>query len=117
VEPFGGAEDFSINKTHIVYTTKDPSCTESTHTRQNVYIVPIKGGHAPKHLTTGTQGATHSPSLSPRGDKAVWLELVTDGYESDHASIVIYDLQKDVRFVISSSWDRSPDGITVRIVF
>lgn len=24
VEPFGGAEDFDISDTHVVYTTKDP---------------------------------------------------------------------------------------------
>ncbi|KIM30118.1 hypothetical protein M408DRAFT_67081 [Serendipita vermifera MAFF 305830] len=111
VEPFGGAEDFAINKTHILYTAKDPSCAPATHTRQNVYLVPIKGGKKPKHLTTGKQGATHSPSLSPDGSKAVWLELAMDGYESDHAAIVIYDLQKDIRFIVSKNWDRSPDAI------
>ncbi|KAG8808736.1 hypothetical protein FRC19_005695 [Serendipita sp. 401] len=111
VEPFGGTEDFSINRTHILYTTKDPSVPESLHTRQNVYLVPIKGGEKPKHLTSGTQGATHSPALNPGGDKAVWLEMKRDGYESDHSSIVIYDLQKDIRFVVAKNWDRSPDGI------
>ncbi|KAG8813035.1 hypothetical protein FRC17_001702, partial [Serendipita sp. 399] len=112
VEPFGGIEDFSINSTHIVYTTKDPSVPESLHTRQNIYLVPIKGGEEPKHLTSGTQGATHSPALNPTGDKVVWLEMARDGYESDHSSIVIYDLQKDIRFIVARDWDRSPDGIT-----
>lgn len=83
------------------------------HTRQNVYIVPIKGGKAPKELTKGTQGATHSPALSPNGDKAVWLEMARDGYESDHSSIVVYDLTKGVRFTVSKDWDRSPDNIAV----
>jgi dipeptidyl aminopeptidase/acylaminoacyl peptidase len=79
--------------------------------------VPIKGGQKPKHLTTGTQGATHSPALSPNGNKAVWLELAKDGYETDHASIVVYDLQEDIKFFVSSAWDRSPDDIAVCTVF
>jgi hypothetical protein len=67
-----------------------------------VYIVDIEGGAAPKELTSGKQGslstisdihramlnisiagATHHPTLSSRGDKAAWLELDEDGYESD----------------------------------
>jgi hypothetical protein len=75
--------------------------------------VPIKGGKEPKHLTTGKQGATHSPALSPDGGKAVWLELDKDGYEADRFGIVIYDLTKDVRFTVSRKWDRSPDAIAV----
>src|SRR5262249_30713265 len=63
---------------------------------------------------SGTQGATHSPSFNPQGDKVVWLEMAKDGYESDHAAIVIYDLKKDVSFVVAKNWDRSPDSIQVR---
>jgi dipeptidyl aminopeptidase/acylaminoacyl peptidase len=113
VEPFGGTDDFDITDAHILYTTKDPSVPEAAHTRQNVYIVPIDGSERPKQLTSGNQGATHSPALSPKGDKAVWLELAKDGYESDHSSIVVYDLKKMVRFLVSAHWDRSPDGIRV----
>ncbi|CAG7853281.1 Dipeptidyl-peptidase 5; AltName: Full=Dipeptidyl-peptidase V; Short=DPP V; Short=DppV; Flags: Precursor [Serendipita indica DSM 11827] len=112
VEPFGGSDDFSINATHIVYTTKDPSLPEALHTRQNVYIVPIKGGEKPRRLTSSKQGATHSPAFSPDGSKVVWLEMAKDGYESDHAVITIYDLKKDVRFTVASKWDRSPDAIS-----
>ena len=83
------------------------------HTRQNVYIVPLKGGGKPKHLTTGKQGATHSPAISHSGEKVVWLELALDGYESDRAQIVVYDLKKDVRFNVAASWDRSPSEVSV----
>ena len=83
------------------------------HTRQNVYIVPLKGGKEPKHLTTGKQGATHSPVISHNGEKVVWLELALDGYESDRAQIVVYDLKKDVRFKVAASWDRSPSEVSV----
>lgn len=86
---------------------------EAMHTRQNVYIVPLKGGKTPKHLTTGKQGATHNPAISYNGEKVVWLELALDGYESDRAQIVVYDLKKDVRFKLAASWDRSPSDISV----
>lgn len=38
VEPFGGEEDFDVNGRYLVYTTKDPSINEATHTRQNVSL-------------------------------------------------------------------------------
>lgn len=37
----------------------------------------------PKELTSGKQGATHSPVLNSEGTKAAWLELDEDGYEAD----------------------------------
>jgi len=86
---------------------------EAMHTRQNVYTVPLRGGEKPKHLTTGKQGATHSPAFSHSGEKIVWLELALDGYESDRAHIVVYDLKKDVRFKVAASWDRSPSDVSV----
>lgn len=86
---------------------------EALHTRQNVYIVPLNGGKEPKHLTTGKQGATRSPVISRDGGKVVWLELALDGYESDRAQIVVYDLKKDVRFKVAPSWDRSPSEVSV----
>jgi len=111
VEPFGGLDDFDISNTHILYTAKDPELPYGWHTKQNVYIVDIEGDSAPKELTSGKQGATHSPVFNTAGTKVAWLELDKDGYESDRAKIVIYDLEKDVRFTVTQSWDRSPDAL------
>lgn len=111
VEPFGGTDDFDVSLSHILYTTKDPLLPEAWHTKQNVYIVDIKGESAPRELTSGKQGAIHNPVFSTSGAKAAWLELDEDGYESDRAKIVIYDLEKDVRFTVTQSWDRSPSEI------
>lgn len=69
--------------------------------------------------------------FSPDGSKAAWLELAEDGYESDAAKIVVYDLRVDVRYMFdfkspnaqeaeaakSRGWDRSPGDIIVRFVF
>lgn len=61
----------------------------------------------PRELTSGTQGATHNPVFSHSGTKVAWTELDKDGYESDRAKIVIYDLTNDVRFTLTQAWDRS----------
>jgi dipeptidyl aminopeptidase/acylaminoacyl peptidase len=112
VEPFGGIDDFDVSETHIIYTTKDPKLPEAWHTKQNVYIVDITGQNPPKELTSGKQGAIHSPVINAQGTRAAWLELDEDGYESDRAKIVIYDLEKDVRYTLTQKWDRSPDSLT-----
>ncbi|KDR82578.1 hypothetical protein GALMADRAFT_237969 [Galerina marginata CBS 339.88] len=111
VEPFGGTDDFDASATHIVYTSKDPGLPEAWHTKQNVYIVPINGEEKPVELTSGKQGAIHSPVFNTVGTKVAWLELDEDGYESDRAKIVIYDFEKQVRFTVTQSWDRSPDAL------
>ncbi|KAJ3715402.1 Alpha/Beta hydrolase protein [Lentinula raphanica] len=112
VEPFGGTDDFDVSKTSVVYTTLDPQFKDERawHTKQNVYIVDVTGGK-PLELTSGSQGAIHNPVLNDVGDKAAWLELDEDGYESDRAKIVIYDLKKNVRFTLTQNWDRSPASL------
>ncbi|KAL0961326.1 hypothetical protein HGRIS_006284 [Hohenbuehelia grisea] len=110
VEPFGGTDDFDIAGGNVVYTAKDPELPEAWHTKQNVYIVPITGG-TPKELTSGKQGATHSPVFDLWGSKVAWLEMDKDGYEADRSKIVIYDLKRDVRFTVTQDWDRSPDRL------
>ncbi|PSR70526.1 hypothetical protein PHLCEN_2v13565 [Hermanssonia centrifuga] len=107
VEPFGGTDDFDVSASHIAYTTKDPKLPPAWHTKQGVYIVDLEGKTKPKELTSGKQGATHGPVFSQKGDKVAWVELDEDGYESDRGKVVIYDLNKDVRFTLTQKWDRS----------
>ena len=83
MEPFGGLDDFDVSQTHLVYTTKDPILPPAWHTKQNVYIVDLEGTLKPRELTSGEQGVTHGPILSPQGDKVAWLESDQDGHESD----------------------------------
>ncbi|KAF9483390.1 hypothetical protein BDN70DRAFT_873894 [Pholiota conissans] len=111
VEPFGGTDDFDVSDTHIVYTTKDVNLPLAWHTKQDVFIVPIGATSGPVELTSGEHGAIHSPVFNTAGTKVAWLQLDKDGYESDRAKIVIYDLQKKVSFTITQAWDRSPDSL------
>lgn len=91
----------------------------------------ITGEGKPRELTSEVlKGQTHSPVLNNKADKAAWLELDEDGYESARwaiassavkpsvdfpcrAKIVIYDLKKDVRFTLTQKWDRSPEELAV----
>ncbi|KAG8769695.1 hypothetical protein FRC12_004800 [Ceratobasidium sp. 428] len=113
VEPFGGAEDFDVSNTHVVYTTKDPEIPEATHTRQNVYLAPLRPGPPGPdvgltvELTGGTQGATHNPVFSKDGKKVAWTEMARDGYESDRSKLVLYDIKAGIRFTITEDWDQS----------
>ncbi|KAH9049976.1 alpha/beta-hydrolase [Lactarius hengduanensis] len=111
VEPFGGASDYDVSDEYIVYTTKDPELPEAWHTKQNIYLVHLTGSQKPRELTSGKQGATHNPVFNAQGDKVAWTELDEDGYESDRAKIVIYDLKKDVRFTLTQPWDRSAEEL------
>ncbi|KAF5372283.1 hypothetical protein D9757_009637 [Collybiopsis confluens] len=115
VEPFGGTDDFDVSKQSVIYTTLDPAFKHERawHTKQNVYIIDITGKNQPRELTSGSQGAIHGPILNQGADKAAWLELDEDGYESDRAKIVIYDLKKDIRFTLTQHWDRSPASLAV----
>ncbi|KAI0702288.1 Alpha/Beta hydrolase protein [Cytidiella melzeri] len=123
VLPFGGTDDFDVSASHVIYTAKDPDLPPAWHTKQNVYIVPLDGQSKPKELTSGKQGATHSPVFSNEGDKAAWIELAEDGYESDRGKVIIYDLVQDVRYTLTEKWDRSaaeltfsPDGRVLYVV-
>ncbi|KAE9383182.1 alpha/beta-hydrolase [Gymnopus androsaceus JB14] len=108
----GGTDDFDVSKQTVIYTTLDPALSPAWHTKQNVDIVDVAGGSKPRELTSlALKGQTHSPILNENADKAAWLELDKDGYESDRAKIVIYDLKKDVRFTLTQKWDRSPDSL------
>ncbi|ESK95756.1 dipeptidyl-peptidase 5 [Moniliophthora roreri MCA 2997] len=111
VEPFGGTDDFDVSDQQVIYTSKDPELDEAWHTKQNIYIVDIAGGSKPRELTSGKQGATHSPVFNYRGTKVAWTELDEDGYESDRFKIVIYDLKENVRFTLTQKWDRSADQL------
>ncbi|KAJ1303239.1 hypothetical protein OPQ81_011437 [Rhizoctonia solani] len=115
VEPFGGTDDFDVSETHVIYTTKDPKVPEALHTRQNVYLAPLRpapGSDLIRELTSGIQGATHNPVLSKDGKKAAWTEMERDGYESDRSKLVVYDIEAGIRFTITEDWDQSVADLT-----
>ncbi|KAJ7795616.1 Alpha/Beta hydrolase protein [Mycena olivaceomarginata] len=103
VEPFGGNRRFLRRRRFRLYTTKDATLPKAWHTKQNIYLVSTTDPGNPKELTSGQQGATHSPVLNSDATKAACLSLRKMDTRADKANIVLYDLVK--------GWDRSPDSI------
>ncbi|KAK7681545.1 hypothetical protein QCA50_015277 [Cerrena zonata] len=110
IEPFGGTDDFDVSQTHVIYTTKDPKLPPAWHTKQDIFLVDFQG-KSRKELTSGEQAATHRPVFNAHGTKAAWIELEQDGHESDRGRIVIYDLERNVRFTLTQKWDRTATDI------
>ena len=110
----------SISKSHLAFTVKPPHLNYATHTREDVYLVPLQLGdqvrRSIKHLTPHDHGAISSVKFSPDGKKLVWLEMNEDGYESDKRVIVVHTLAdkgagESVKWV--EKWDRSPSSVEV----
>ena len=121
VRPFGDSSDFDLTASHFAFVSKDPHLPEAWHTRMHVYLVPLRprseDEKKPRCLTS-QGGARSSPvfsSLAKSGSrgkgKLAWLEMRKDGYEADRNRIIVYDLEKDVKFGISESWELSPGSI------
>lgn len=81
-----------------------------------VYIVDLEGKNR-KEVTSGKHGATHTPIFSNDGTMVAWTELAEDGYESDRAVIVVYDLKTNESYKLAPHWDRSPASLSVRSRF
>ncbi|GAA5982493.1 hypothetical protein JCM11641_006133 [Rhodosporidiobolus odoratus] len=115
VGPFGGASDYSLSSTHLLFHSKDPNLNPAYHTRHQVYLVPLtprsSSDAKPRQLTLGTQGATSSPTLSPDGKRAAWLEMREDGYEADRNRVMVYEIETGKRWGATETWDRSPGGV------
>ena len=79
-----------------------------------MYIVSLRGGLEPRQLTAGHQGATHSPTFSTNGRLIAWTEMAMDGYESDKAIVMMYDLESNARWAVTEAWDRSIQEMAVR---
>ncbi|KAL8279701.1 hypothetical protein RQP46_007796 [Phenoliferia psychrophenolica] len=116
VGAFGGAGDFSLSGTHLLFHAKDPNVNQAWHTRTQVYLVPFfprtAADAAPKALTVGTQGACSSPTFSDDGTRIAWLEMREDGYEADRSRLMIYEVESAHRWGATEKWDRSPGGVT-----
>jgi hypothetical protein len=120
-------ESFSLSSTHLAFALKSPHLNEATHTRQDVYLMPLPDLSAsttakfpPLQLTSGSQGAVSGVSFSPDGKKVAWLEMAKDGNESDRRRVVVHELstvrgKAGLNVEWTEEWDRSPSSLTVCI--
>lgn len=119
--------EISLSKAHLAFAAKTPLLNVATHTRQEVYLLPVHSldtdsfSSRPFQLTPGNQGSVSSLSFSPDGKKVAWLQMGKDGYESDKRVIVVHELStergklgKTTRQL--EAWDRSPSSIKVIVL-
>lgn len=103
---------FSLSTTQLAFNVKAPHLNPATHTRTDVYILPLAHPESrPLHLTPHAHGAISGLTFSPDGKKLAWLEMAEDGYESDERALVVHDLVKTEQR--AEKWDLSPQSISV----
>lgn len=115
VGPFGSAADYSLSSTHLLFHAKSLHLNPATHTRTQVYTIPLYPRSATDsfaQITVGTQGACANPTFSVDGTRIAWLEMREDGYEADRHRIMIFELESSKRWEINTSaWDHSPSAL------
>ena len=114
MDPHGSV---AISSAHLAFTVKPPHLNFATHTREDVYILPLDHSvHEPKQLTPKDHGAISSLKFSPDGKKLAWLEMAEDGYESDKRVVTVHELSKKGNGKTekwTGDWDRSPSVLQV----
>ncbi|EPQ31089.1 uncharacterized protein PFL1_01278 [Pseudozyma flocculosa PF-1] len=111
VKPFGGADDFAVSDRFVAWTSKDPELPPAWHTKQNIYIAPLKGGAPPRRISSGEHGWAGAPAFSPDGETLAWLQMRKDGFESDRRILQLYTLNSDTQDELFGSWDQSPSSV------
>lgn len=128
VPPFGGASDFDIAATGIVFVARDPSLSPATHTKSDLYFTPLHlldnknqaPARTPQLVETGKlRGYTASPTFSHSGHAVAFTRMRHDQYESDKTRLLllpsVFDLANVQEFYATADgeggWDRRPDAV------
>lgn len=131
VPPFGGASDFDISATGIVFVARDPSLSPATHTKSDLYFTPrhalistIGDSKAPaprpQLVKTGKlRGYAGAPTFSHSGKSVAFTRMRHDQYESDKTRLLllpsVLDLANVQEFYATDDgeggWDRRPDTV------
>ena len=126
VPPFGGAGDFDISPSGIVFVARDPQLNPATHTKSDLYYVPLSSfaqasPPAPQLIKTGKlRGYAGAPAFSHGGRSVAFTRMRDAQYESDKTRLLLVpdvgDLSNVQEFYETADgeggWDRRPDGIT-----
>lgn len=96
IPPMGGAGDFDISPSAIVFVAKDPGRSPALHTSCSCYYSPMLSWtsmsasvpQAKAYKVQSLKGAMSSPVLSSDGSSIALLTMREDGYESDKNRIL-----------------------------
>ncbi|ROW11194.1 hypothetical protein VMCG_01137 [Cytospora schulzeri] len=125
VPPFGGAGDFDISSSGLVFVARDPELNPATHTKSDLYYVRLSSftqsrPPAPQLVKTGKlRGYSGAPVFSHDGRSVAFTRMRDIRYESDKTRLLLIpdveDLSNVQEFYETSDgeggWDRRPDGI------
>ena len=122
VPPFGGQDNFDLAASAIAFVAKDPDLNPATNTKSSFYFVTFNDTaySKPERIEVeGFDGASTAPAFSGDGTAVAWLQMKTNGYESDKNRIMLcVDISKPSATLEllksddgKGSWDRSPSSI------
>lgn len=126
IPPFGGTDHFDIGPTGLAIVSKDPTLDPATHTKCDCYFIPQKDimdmtpPNFHKIRVPGLNGAASYPVFAPNGESLAFLQMATDGYESDKNRIVLVHGLPAAEIVAGElmqtadgkgGWDRSPSSL------
>jgi len=121
VPPWGGAEDYSLSKTHLAFIAKDPHLNPAVNNAAHVYILAFNDSTYLHQVTKGL-GAASAPVWSADGNYLAYLEMLERGYEADRICsettiltigrrVVIFKPETHEYNRVTEDWDRSPSSI------
>ncbi|TKA68197.1 hypothetical protein B0A49_05931 [Cryomyces minteri] len=125
IPPFGGADNFDISSSGIIFVAKDPELNPALNTKCNVYFIPISsfiesstfGPH--KVQVPNFEGAASSPVFSADGKKAAFLMMRQNGYEADKNQIFLIPNVGNASWIMplldsedgKGTWECSPQSV------
>ncbi|KAI9834778.1 MAG: hypothetical protein M1819_002864 [Sarea resinae] len=122
IPPFGGADHFDISPTGVIFVAKDPHVNPALNTKANLYFVPLKtfreysAPYPTKFELPDLNGACTSPTFSPDGTQAAYLQMRENGYESDRNHVIIVrgigQASATMEASTSWDWDHSPGSVS-----
>ena len=111
--------DFSPDGTELVLAG-NPDRERASSTNNDLWLVPVVGGTAPRDITADNKGFDGSPKYSPDGRYIAYRRQSQPAYESALFQLAIYDRTSSTSRVVSgtfNNWiddfDWSPDSRSI----
>jgi dipeptidyl aminopeptidase/acylaminoacyl peptidase len=110
--PFGGSESFtwSPDGTRLAVAGRQRTGSASWSDDTNIFVAQSDGSGY-ECITAQNLAADALPAWSPDGRTLAYLAMQRPGYEADRQRIVLYDVAKRTRQVLTEAWDRSPSEL------
>lgn len=114
------APAYTLSRTHLAITVKPSHLNDATHTRIDIYLLPLSGSSSSaRHITPHAHGAISSAKFDKNGHKLAWLEMAQDGYEADQNKVQVRSTKSgkwdDVILEKVKNWEKSPTALEVSL--